>query len=226
MRRLFFLINSFLLRIKRGRKVKISNNSKINLGCGMTVHNDWRNVDGSFNALISKFPRFIIQIAYSLTGARKSFTKQDYVNILYENNFIHYDLRFGLPFHENMATHIYTSHFLEHLYPNEAELLLKDAYKVLKKGGVIRISVPDLEYAISLYPQEKKDMLNKYFFINNVNNTFSNHKFMYDYDSLSEILYSIGFQKVERSKFCSGDFPNIDTLDNRGTDSLFIEAFR
>ena len=226
MRNIFFIVNNLLLRFKRRRKVKLNASTKINLGCGMTVHKDWCNVDGSLNALISKLPKFLIMIAYSLTGARKSFTKKEYGEILSSNNFVHHDLRYGLPFNEGKATHIFTSHFLEHIYPEQAKLLLKDAYKVLQKGGLIRISVPDLEYAISLYPNNKNNMLNKYFFINDDSNTFSNHKYMYDFDILSDILYEIGFKKVTRSAFCSGDFPNINSLDNRDTDSLFVEAVK
>ena len=224
MRNILFIINNILLRFKRNRKIKLKDITKINVGCGMTVQQGWSNIDGSLNALVSKLPKFIILIAYSLTGARKSFTKSEYFEILSNNIFVHHDLRYGLPFNESKVSHIYTSHFLEHLYPEQANLLLRDAYKVLQKEGVIRISVPDLEYAISLYPHNKVDMLKKYFFINDESNTFSNHKYMYDFNSLSSLLYEIGFQKVVKGEYCSGDFPDIDSLDNRGTDSLFVEA--
>lgn len=47
---------------------------------------------------------------------------------------------------------------------------------------------------------------------------------MYDFNSLSNMLYEIGFQKVVKGEFCKGDFPDIDSLDNRAKDSLFVEA--
>ena len=76
MRNIFFKINNILLRFKRNRKIKLKDITKINLGCGMTVQQGWSNIDGSLNALVSKLPKFIMLIAYSLTGARKSYTKR------------------------------------------------------------------------------------------------------------------------------------------------------
>jgi len=224
--KILFWLNSLILRIKRNRQVKLKELAKINLGCGMTVQNGWCNVDGSLNSLVSKFPNFVIKVVYNLTGARKTFSVGEYVDILANHDFVHHDLRFGVPFPKESVSHIYTSHFLEHLLPDQAKLLLQDSYKVLQPGGVMRISIPDLEYAISLYPDDKEAMLEKYFFINDTANSFSNHKYMYDFDSLSELLSEIGFEKVERGEYAKGDFPDVELLDNRMKDSLIIQAYK
>lgn len=165
MGKLLFWLNSFLLRFKRNRKVRLKELSKVNLGCGMTVQSGWCNVDGSLNSLVSKFPKFVIKIVYNMTGARRTFSIDEYVEILSEHDFIHHDLRFGLPFYQESVSYIYTSHFLEHLLPNQVKLLLHDAYNSLAPGGIIRISIPDLEYAIGLYPHDKQAMLDKYFLL-------------------------------------------------------------
>lgn len=48
-------------------------------------------------------------------------------------------------FGDECADVIFSTHFVEHIHPERARLLLKDAYRVLKSGGVIRISGPDCD---------------------------------------------------------------------------------
>lgn len=56
-----------------------------------------------------------------------------------------YDLRKGLPYPENTFDAVYTSHVLEHLSPETAQASLGEQFRVLKRGGIIRAVVPDLE---------------------------------------------------------------------------------
>lgn len=51
----------------------------------------------------------------------------------------------GLPFDNDSFDVVYSSHFLEHLSPEQAKFFLRECYRVLKPGGIIRIVVPDLE---------------------------------------------------------------------------------
>lgn len=51
----------------------------------------------------------------------------------------------GFPFPANHFDVVYSSHVLEHFTPEEAAFLMREAQRVLKPGGVIRIVVPDLE---------------------------------------------------------------------------------
>lgn len=63
------------------------------------------------------------------------------------------DLLSGIPFDDNLFDMVYHSHFLEHLDRPSGRLLVKECYRVLKKGGLIRVVVPDLEYNANLYLQ-------------------------------------------------------------------------
>lgn len=56
-----------------------------------------------------------------------------------------YDLRKGLPYPNASFDACYTSHVLEHLTPEHAKNSLQEQFRVLKKGGVVRVVVPDLE---------------------------------------------------------------------------------
>ena len=161
--KLLFFVNEFVLRFKKNRRIKFNeDNLKVNLGCGLTVEKGWQNIDGSLSSVISVMPLFAKKIAYHLTGAKRSFTTSEYIKVLSDNNFIHHDLRAGIPMHDGVSEYIFSSHFLEHLYPEDAKTLLKDAYRVLKKGGRLRLSIPDLEFAIGLYSSNKEKMLKNY----------------------------------------------------------------
>lgn len=61
------------------------------------------------------------------------------------------DIRKGLPFPANRFEAVYHSHLLEHLPPHEGEALVRECYRVLKPGGILRIVVPDLERIAELY---------------------------------------------------------------------------
>lgn len=59
---------------------------------------------------------------------------------------IHYhDVRKALPFADETFDAAYAFHIIEHLTPAEAASLVKELYRVLKPGAVVRISTPDLE---------------------------------------------------------------------------------
>lgn len=51
----------------------------------------------------------------------------------------------GLPFEDESIDFIYSSHFLEHLTPEQAVFVLRVCKRVLKSGGILRLVVPDLE---------------------------------------------------------------------------------
>ena len=56
-----------------------------------------------------------------------------------------WDIRKGLPYPNESFDACYHSHVLEHLVPQEAELLIEECFRVLKANGIIRVVVPDLE---------------------------------------------------------------------------------
>jgi len=56
-----------------------------------------------------------------------------------------------LPFEDESVDVVYSSHVLEHFPKCDAPKFLQRCYRVLKKGGIIRIVVPDLEAIINNY---------------------------------------------------------------------------
>jgi len=214
-------------KLKRKQRCKVDPGQavKVNLGCGLSVAPGWVNIDGSLNALVANLPAFIHRLAYRMTGANRYYTEEVYCDLLGGNRFIHHDLAAGIPLNDAVADYTYSSHFIEHLFRRDAEHLLAEMHRVLKAGGTARISVPDLEFAVSRYAAgEKERMLTQYFFVDDEDNHYSRHKYMYDFPMIEELLLRVGFREVRRSSFAQGSIPDIDILDNRPEDSLFVEA--
>jgi SAM-dependent methyltransferase len=56
-----------------------------------------------------------------------------------------WDLRKGIPYPDGSFDVVYHSHVLEHFPRIEGCALMRECCRVLKKGGVLRVAVPDLE---------------------------------------------------------------------------------
>lgn len=183
----------------------------VQYGCGLSAPNEWINFDVSPTLRIQKIP-----IIGSL------FKKK--LNAVFESNVLYGDIIEGLPINENSCDGLYCSHTLEHLSLEEFRSALKNSYKILKKGGIFRCIVPDLEFAARLYIKELEngknlasiDFLNntllgiqdrprglKNFIISFFGN--SQHLWMWDYKSLSKELTNAGFTNIRKANFSDSE---------------------
>jgi predicted SAM-dependent methyltransferase len=211
--------------LKKGQRAA-SNGSPVmvNLGSGLTVAPGWVHVDGSLNALAARLPKPMLKILYRWSDNRQWFSHEQYVRILTEHRFVHHRLQYGVPFDDGTVDVVYSSHALEHIFLEEAQALLLDAYRALKKGGLIRLAVPDLEYAVRLYQSGAKEQALAYFFNPNRAGYLNHHHYMYDFEMLKNFLEKAGFVEVERCRFREGKMKDAAVLDNRPEESLFVEA--
>ena len=199
----------------------------VNLGCGLAVAPGWVNIDASLNALFAGSPVILLNILYSISGANRYYSKEVYCSLLRENDFVFHDLSRSLPFKSESVDYFYSSHFFEHLFQSDAINLLREMKLALKKSGIIRLAVPDLNYAISLYKSDEKcRMLENYFFVNDLSSYWARHKYMYDFEILSKLLIDLGYKNIKRCDFGEGCVPDLKQLDNRPNDTLFVEATR
>lgn len=113
--------------------------------------------------LYSKFPQNSLEKRLFLNVGAGSFRHKFWTNLdkstdWYENhqeggNHIEFDLveKKSLPFEDSSVETIYTSHTIEHVKDEHVRRLFEESFRVLKKGGVLRITTPDAKklYTIS-----------------------------------------------------------------------------
>jgi SAM-dependent methyltransferase len=217
----------FLARLGKNRKVAPTGRPvKVNLGSGLIVADGWLNVDLSLNAFFSKWPASMLRRLYRFTLSSEHFTGQEYIAIIKGNTFIHHDLTCGVPFPDDSIDYAYTSHLLEHFYREDGEKFLRDIHRSLKKGGMLRVCVPDLDIALSLFRDGRTEQALALFFINPAFGERNRHLYMYDFELLKSILARIGFSEIEKCAFKRGKTPDIEILDSKPDETLYVEAVK
>lgn len=68
----------------------------------------------------------------------------NYEKMIHKHVFVRHDCRKPLPFGDCTVDHILCSHFLEHVFPNEADEIIFDFIRVLKPGCTVHIILPDI----------------------------------------------------------------------------------
>jgi predicted SAM-dependent methyltransferase len=207
---------------------------KLNLGCGPIQAATWVNVDGSNRAwLASRLPwldRLIV--ALRLVAPTEFGAETLYANLLRP-----------FPWKDNDVEAIYMGEILEHFTQEEGKRVLRECYRVLKPGGVLRIRVPDNAHFWKTYIENYESTKQKtrgewclthtrwtamYFQDICVRrprlwqSMGHYHKWAYDEISLILMVESLGFQNVERKTFHQSRIPHVEEVEM--TDMLIVEA--
>lgn len=150
-----------------------------------------------------------------------------------------YDLRKGIPFKDSSVDYIYNEHFLEHLTVKEGKVFLKECKRVLKKDGVLRIAMPDLETTVNEYfnPNWKEDNAERFkkFGLTHIktraeriNIAFRDwgHKWLYDREELERRLKEAGFINIKFCNLRESDYPELRNLETRNESTLIAECVK
>ena len=127
------------------------------------------------------------------------------------------DLSLPWPFPDGSVAEIHSEHFLEHLeYPREVEHALSESLRVLKRGGMLSFSVPNLKPYLQAYCRNDLEFLREKVFdtpedgkydrcVMDVINWFAlregDHKYMYDDENSMLRLREAGFSEVRTRDF-------------------------
>ncbi len=146
------------------------------------------------------------------------------------------DIRNGFPFLENSVDSVYAHMLFEHLYPAELIFILKESYRVLKKGGGLRICVPNLAAAINGYmagdlswvsgfPRSFESLGGKFY---NFIFCDGQHRMCFDFNLLKELLTLAGFQDIVKTDFnVSRIYPEGKIKEwNLNDINLYVECFK
>lgn len=153
-----------------------------------------------------------------------------------------WDCRWDLPFDHNSVVGIRAEHFFEHLETKE-ELpsFLSDCRRVLKPGGVLRIIVPDAERYLRAYTRDDlsgfvelaaqvpfpDEFPTKLDVINHVFHQAGEHRWAYDFETLSNRLRSAGFGRVQRMSFQKSLDPELaQDREKHAPYSLYVDAIK
>lgn len=151
------------------------------------------------------------------------------------------DVRCGLPFANQSVDSIYSTHMMEHLYPDELEALLTDCARVLKPAAGLRLIVPSLRSAVLAYQDNRPDWFHESFprHFDSLGGRFSNfvfcdgqHRTAFDFGYMEEVLRKSGFREAQesaegQSRLYGPVVPPYEPGDAAGLPhSLYVEAFK
>ena len=117
----------------------------------------------------------------------------------------HYDIT-KLPYKDESVDLIYASHVLEYFDRDEVVPVLREWIRVLKKGGILRIAVPDFEAIATMYIMTRStpthyrlgSFLGPLYGKMKMGDQTIYHKTTYDFSDLSLMLKALGISSVRR----------------------------
>ncbi len=208
--------NTHWLR-KKARELRIA---RLHVGCGNIYLNDWLNITLE--------------------------NKEEYGRMRLREGalYLNYNLLGDWPFDENSIDYVAASHFIEHLDLNHGMAFTQKCFRVLKSGGVIRLSCPNLELYAKNYVERNKEFFNHplirewcafknavtpgEIFAAKAYDSGGSHKWFYDFDSLKHILESAGFVSVRKVSRLEGRTPDLERIemDKRELETVYVEGLK
>lgn len=148
----------------------------LNVGAGRFRHSHWTNLD----------------------------LKESDLSVDWIGDDINHDLlsNIKIPLEDNSLDAIYSSHVMEHLPQNSVNCFFKDAKRMLRPGGIMRISVPDTDLAINAFLRDDKRFFEEFY------------SERCDDISMSNLLVRYVATQAVDKKFSNNSLNKIDKLNN------------
>ena len=217
---------------------------KLNIASGANVFIGWTNTDltdiedeylrhlrGLDVSQMGGWPLEQVELSKAITAGQVQFFR--------------HDLRFGYGmFADGSVEAIYLGQLVEHLHPHtELPKLLKECRRLLKMGGALRITTPDIEKIVQLYTDGLLDRISpeqpafyasashaaklSYLLFGAsgadcTRESYAGHFHVWSYDDLRALLLEAGFGTVDRVQSPGARFPGV--MDYGMSHSMGIEA--
>jgi SAM-dependent methyltransferase len=156
------------------------------------------------------------------------------------------------PFAEETFQYIFSEHMIEHISYKEADFMISECNRVMKKGGRIRICTPGYDNLVNILTNNSREDAERYFkklvhgsFGSDIptdpsyaiNYMFFNygHRFIHSKASLSYLLKKHGFSDIEFFKAQQSNDPELKNIEtnyihtgheNNAIETLAVEAVR
>lgn len=195
---------------------------KLHVGCGWdNFPKDWLNI-GRFND--------------------KNF-KLGTIKLISRAFVLNFDLNHNIPIKKGTIQYIYGSHFIEHFTLPEALSILKRFHDLMKPGGIIRLTTPDLGLWIENYYENRERFFKRFYELSPSKQNLKTkgqiligqaygwgHKWLYDFESLKSLFKEAGFRKIMRKKHHESFIEQIELIEPdselRRMETLYVEAMR
>lgn len=143
------------------------------------------------------------------------------------------------PFPQNTFQFIYSEHIFEHLTFHQALNMLKECYRVLKPGGVLRMATPNFDFLMGLYQNPNLPVHKEYIswatksFVKNmakslddseyspvyvINNFFRDwgHQIIHNFDSIRTMMAKEKFENIHQCEIYKSSYPELSCLEKHG----------
>jgi SAM-dependent methyltransferase len=200
--------------------IRNANSRYVQYGSSWIAPEEWENFDASITL---KWERIPVLGRYTKNASRfPSYVRPG-------------DIVKGLPIPSASCQGVYASHVLEHLSLEDFHKALENTRRILRKNGIFRALVPDLEFAAREYiagldrgepaanesflrgaglgcEQKKPGLMG---LAHKLFNT-SAHLWMWDEASLAQALKDHGFSRIRPCRFGDCEDPMFSFVENRG----------
>jgi len=145
---------------------------------------------------------------------------------------VYLDASLPFPFPSGVFRFVYSEHLIEHLDRRGAAVFLREAFRVLRPGGAIRVATPDLGKYVSYCAGRNPEMdayaawIGKRYLKDPeatpaqvLNNLFRNfgHRHLFDSATLTKFLRAAGFQDIAEAAVGESRIEVFRGLERHGT---------
>jgi predicted SAM-dependent methyltransferase len=135
------------------------------------------------------------------------------------------------PFPDEVFEYVYAEHMIEHVPYEKGAFMLRECYRVMRRGGVIRVVTPDLAVILGLYNCKLSADQQRYLawlceafipeqcpsnavFVINAMFRLWGHQFIYDEETLTESMHTAGFRSIRRLALGESKELDLQNMDN------------
>ena len=149
---------------------------RINFGCGRQVLDGWFNVDAVHSPRAPRAPELVHALQFTPAGAVAN----------------------PLPLPDNCADELQAMHVVEHVYAWEAPALLAEWRRLLKRGALLVLELPNIEAAARNLLAGAKDQMCMWPFYGDPGHLdpFMCHRWGYTPRTIRQLVESAGFRDI------------------------------
>ena len=209
----------------------------LHVGCGPNVSRGWLNTDRNVFADADGTVSPLARIVRDVSGEDR------------DRYFMSHDALDPYPFEDGAFDFAYSEHFIEHIPRDAAIGWLREIHRLLRPGGFVRLSTPNLRRYIDGYVEPANPFLAEHrkllvgmplfaergvpqtrgFMVNHIFRFFG-HQWIYDLGEMRAIAVQAGFgpDAVTECSFQQGRLAEVAAMDQaeHSDESLYVEIAR